>query len=93
MVVIRAKKVKAVIEEKTRGEILSLEKAGEVHRHARKEQKLRKVQKVKEVSKPESEARSDRWKDETSGRRNEFLLPGFMSAYCSETLSGERCLY
>ena len=50
MVVIRAKKVKAVIEEETEGEILSLEKAGEVHRHARKEQKLRKVQKAfKEV--------------------------------------------
>ena len=50
MVVIRAKKVKAVIEDKTGGEILSLEKAGEVHRHARKEQKLRKVQKAfKEV--------------------------------------------
>lgn len=50
MVVIRAKKVKAVIEEKTGGEILSLEKAGEAHRHARKEQKLRKVQKAfKEV--------------------------------------------
>ena len=35
-----------MIDEETGVEILSFEKAGEVHRHARKERKLRKVRKA-----------------------------------------------